>query len=354
MGVCFNKRLNERLVLEPAPESPVKRRQNLRLSTVPIQRDPASQVAAHAKHFVNAPNSPLPDTELNEKAEVSSRTVVEGVLLRDRQHGFQDKLQSSTGEMAPAHLPGLSIGVVCKKGLKPESPNQDDFAIVLDPQFRMFCVFDGHGYHGHEVSNYAKKTLPGLLGNSPFLNTDPEKALRKAFLETNKKLSEECRGTEALFECYLSGTTATVGLLTKDALYLAHVGDSRAVISTPTGPQFATKDHKPNLPEEEARILQHGGEIKKLPEDIPYRIFKRGDSGPGLSISRALGDEFAASVGVSANPEISKFQVNEDTEFLVICSDGVWEFISDQEAVNVLTKLGSNCKMAAERLASMA
>ena len=64
-----------------------------------------------------------------------------------------------------------------------------------------------------------------------------------------------------------SGTTATVALLGPSRLQLAWVGDSRAVVGV--GPAwgqwtcgFATEDHRPNLPEESARILQAGGTIQ--------------------------------------------------------------------------------------------
>lgn len=40
--------------------------------------------------------------------------------------------------------------------------------------------------------------------------------------------------------------------------------------------------------------------------------------------------------GVVANPEIKSFKLNEDHKFVVMASDGVWEFISSQEAVNIV------------------
>jgi len=56
----------------------------------------------------------------------------------------------------------LGIGYTCRKGLKPESPNQDSWIIMqMDERFSLYAVFDGHGKHGHFVSNYVKECMPG-------------------------------------------------------------------------------------------------------------------------------------------------------------------------------------------------
>lgn len=348
MGVCFKRPADK----WPLTKSTVKRRPKPRLSTAPVHRD--RPILAQTKHLFEAPNSPLPATEYNELTEVRSRGVIEGVLLKEGQPGFQDKPQVSRGDLSLGTLPCSRIGVACKKGLKSDSHNQDDFSITIDPDFQLFCVFDGHGAYGHEVSHYVKKTLPELLSNSPKLKIDPEGALRTVFLETNKRLSEECQLPHVSYNCCFSGTTATVALVVNDTLYIAHVGDSRAVVSGKTKSLLETTDHKPNLPNEQTRIIQSGGEVKKLPNDIPYRVFKKESGKPGLSISRALGDECAASVGVSAAPEILQIPIDQNSERLLICSDGVWEFLSNQEAMDIVNKSQENCRVAAEQLASVA
>jgi serine/threonine protein phosphatase PrpC len=53
-------------------------------------------------------------------------------------------------------------------------------------------------------------------------------------------------------------------------------------------------------------------------------------------MSRSIGDFVAASVGVSAEPEFFETELVEEDKFLVIASDGVWEFISNEEAVNII------------------
>jgi serine/threonine protein phosphatase PrpC len=50
---------------------------------------------------------------------------------------------------------------------------------------------------------------------------------------------------------------------------------------------------------------------------------------PGLAMSRSLGDLLAHTVGVSSLPEVISYQVGIDDKFIVIGSDGVFEFLSN-------------------------
>ena len=52
------------------------------------------------------------------------------------------------------------VGFSCKKGLKPEAPNQDSFFIVrAGDDLSIYGVFDGHGPSGHDVSDFVKNEL---------------------------------------------------------------------------------------------------------------------------------------------------------------------------------------------------
>jgi serine/threonine protein phosphatase PrpC len=52
---------------------------------------------------------------------------------------------------------------------------------------------------------------------------------------------------------------------------------------------------------------------------------------PGLAMSRSMGDKVAHSVGVTAEPEVLEFTLSLDDKFMVIASDGVWEFLSNED-----------------------
>ena len=57
---------------------------------------------------------------------------------------------------------------------------------------------------------------------------------------------------------------------------------------------------------------------------------------PGLAMSRSLGDGIAHSVGVSSHPETKEFLIGTDDKFVVIASDGLWEFISNEEVSRIV------------------
>ena len=48
-------------------------------------------------------------------------------------------------------------------------------------------------------------------------------------------------------------------------------------------------------------------------------------------MSRSLGDLFAKECGVIPTPQIIEYEINANTKYMVICSDGVWEFIQNEQ-----------------------
>lgn len=57
---------------------------------------------------------------------------------------------------------------------------------------------------------------------------------------------------------------------------------------------------------------------------------------PGLAMSRSIGDNVAHSIGVSPDPEVHKYNLNESHKFIVIASDGVWEFLTNEEVGKIV------------------
>ena len=49
-----------------------------------------------------------------------------------------------------------------------------------------------------------------------------------------------------------------------------------------------------------------------------------------------MGDRVAHSVGVSAEPETMEFTLGLNDKFLVIASDGVWEFLSNEDVAQIV------------------
>jgi serine/threonine protein phosphatase PrpC len=102
-----------------------------------------------------------------------------------------------------------------------------------------------------------------------------------------------------------------------------------------------SRDHKPDEEDEAARILSRGGRIEDYRDENgdpigPARVWLRDCPYPGLAMSRSLGDAAAASVGVIAEPEILECSLSEDDSFVVIASDRVFEFLSNEDVVRIV------------------
>jgi serine/threonine protein phosphatase PrpC len=99
-----------------------------------------------------------------------------------------------------------------------------------------------------------------------------------------------------------------------------------------------TRDHKPTEIDEMERILQKEGRIQPFYEEGepygPMRVWVKNEEYPGLAMTRSFGDRMAATVGVISEPEIKEFNLTEEDKFLIIASDGIWEFISNEECIN--------------------
>ena len=71
---------------------------------------------------------------------------------------------------------------------------------------------------------------------------------------------------------------------------------------------------------------------------------------PGLNVSRSLGDIIAHSAGVSSQPEFTHTQLDKKDAFMILATDGVWEWTSSQEAVDFVAQ-DNDAEAACERLA---
>ena len=104
-----------------------------------------------------------------------------------------------------------------------------------------------------------------------------------------------------------------------------------------------SKDHKLDDLVECDRILQAGGRVDSFKdtqnplESIgPKRVWLPDQDVPGLAMSRSMGDCVAHSVGVSAEPEVLEFTLGPNDRFVVIGSDGLWEFMTNEEVCEIV------------------
>jgi serine/threonine protein phosphatase PrpC len=250
----------------------------------------------------------------------------------------------------------LSLGYTCRKGLKPDSANQDNFLVLKAQDISVLCVVDGHGAFGHVVSDLVRTRLPALVARHQSEN------IRVAFLDGFRKMNAEVQrhAKTRNFDANYSGCTASLVVIRQGQLHCGWVGDSRVVMGKwnekgEIKASEVSRDHKPERADEKARILASGGEVRKLEHDVPFRVFVKNRNFPGLAMTRSIGDFGAAAAGVICQPEIFSRAVEETDVFLLLCSDGVWEFMSSEEAVAMLAKFpAAEAQAAVEALAEEA
>ena len=141
------------------------------------------------------------------------------------------------------------------------------------------------------------------------------------------------------------GTTAVTAVLADNVLSIAWVGDSRAVLAQGNRAIRLTRDHKPGLPDEEKRIKEAGG---KVDEDDAGTLRVNGI----LSCSRSLGDpELKNPNVVSPVPEHKTVTLTPRNSMLIIGTDGVFDYWSDQMLVDFVSKYGARegCDAALKR-----
>lgn len=126
-------------------------------------------------------------------------------------------------------------------------------------------------------------------------------------------------------EVALGGSTAVVVLLTPEHIVVANCGDSRAVLYRGGKAIPLSFDHKPDRPDELARIEAAGGRV----------IFVNGARVEGiLAMSRAIGDKYLKPI-VSSEPEITFTKRQPEDECLILASDGLWDVLSSDLACEV-------------------
>jgi len=253
------------------------------------------------------------------------------------QHGGGKSFKSVVGV---ATIPNFGKG---------DPENQDTYVSSQNGSKCFVGVFDGHGERGARLSNFARHHMTQSLFGHQKLHTDPRSALEGAYAYTHKQI--ETLGPEA----QLSGTTAVSAYKHRDKLFVANLGDSRAVLgrcSSSCGDKLQaidlSSDQKPDRPDEKERILAAGGTVDQMCFPVvhrgsikwmragPERVMDRNGMG-GLAMSRSLGD-LRLRPYVSCQPEVVERKLDSRDKYLVLGSDGVWDHVSSQEAVSIAGK----------------
>ncbi|KAF5479377.1 hypothetical protein F2P56_000208 [Juglans regia] len=203
--------------------------------------------------------------------------------------------------------------------------------ILGDPKQALFAVIDGHG--GHAAADYVAKNLGRniveALDNVGEEDDQLEKAIRKGYSVTDEEfLSQE-----------ISSGACVASVLLKDGeLHVASAGDCRVVLSREGLATVLTNDHRPSREDERLRIQNSGGFVHC--RNGVWRV--QGS----LAVSRAIGDLHLKDWVIS-EPDIKSLRITSDYDFLIMASDGLWDKVNDQEAVDVVSReknLLKSCK----------
>ncbi|KAJ3698707.1 hypothetical protein LUZ61_002412 [Rhynchospora tenuis] len=196
----------------------------------------------------------------------------------------------------------------------------------------LFGVFDGHG--GVRAAEFVKQHLFSNIIKHPKFISDTKSAIADAYNHTDSEFlkCENGQNRDA-------GSTASTAVLVGDRLLVANVGDSRAVICRGGNAIAVSRDHKPDQSDERQRIEDAGGFVMWAGT---WRV------GGVLAVSRAFGDRLLKQF-VVAEPEIKEEKVDNSLEFLILASDGLWDVVSNEEAVAMVRPI-EEPQQAAQRL----
>ena len=257
----------------------------------------------------------------------------------------------------------LSLPGKNEKGKK--KINQDSYLIVKNlnrvSNFNIFGVLDGHGDDGHYVSQFVKSFIIQSIKNHPSIKplNDPKEIYKKLIannyeLISNIFIDADIQIQKEKFDSQESGTTIVLVIQLEEHVICANAGDSRAIAiydeNFKDNKFFSSKiyplsfDCKPELPNEKKRIYKCGGVVEKSYDTdeesdeeihIPFRVWAKGENYPGLAMSRSIGDIDAKRVGVIPNPQIVEYIIGYSTKYILVCSDGIWEFLKNEDCMKI-------------------
>lgn len=282
-----------------------------------------------------------------------------------------------------------------KKENQVPKENQDSYIImdnVLDlSNYYIYGVMDGHGANGHLVSQYIVSKLHEFFQNSSnyfprkkkrrgseqdtsltaiteekiinVLQHNKYELIQKFIKDTNNDLENE------KFDVHFSGSTCVLIFKIGDRLIISNVGDSRAILVRQNSSyikqvwevESLTNDHKPDTPFEKERIENSGGLVEQCKDEQGtvggiFRVWEKGEDYPGIAMSRSIGDSVAKKIGVICESEISLKYIDQSFRFIVIGSDGIWDFIDNNEVMNIVKPFyeKNDCEGACKELVKKA
>ncbi|MGD2252365.1 MAG: protein phosphatase 2C domain-containing protein [Anaerolineales bacterium] len=247
-------------------------------------------------------------------------------IPRDASSRSTRRLQTKRKRWSSAMSPHILVGSGQSAGIE-RNHNEDAYLTLVGtsagdpgmPDFGVFAVADGMGGHrSGEVASavsvrvvaqrLAEETLPSLLDYQAKGETTPLLEIVRQSIEGANQDVVECAPG--------SGTTLTVALLLGGQLTIGHVGDSRAYIIVDGKTNIITRDHS---------FVERMRELGRLT--------------PEEAASHPQRNVLYRAIGQGANLEVDVFTCPAPKDgYLLICSDGLWGVVSDEEISRTIAK----------------
>ncbi|XP_031428993.1 integrin-linked kinase-associated serine/threonine phosphatase 2C isoform X2 [Clupea harengus] len=211
-----------------------------------------------------------------------------------------------------------------------------------------FAVFDGHA--GARASRFAAEHLHHTLV-AKFPKGDSEnldKLIKKCLLDTFRQTDEDfLKKASSQKPTWKDGSTATCVLVVADVLYVANLGDSRAVLCRSEQGEDSgakkcvtlalSKEHNPTIYEERMRIQKAGGTVRE------GRVLGV------LEVSRSIGDGQYKRIGVISTPDLRRCQLTANDRFIILACDGLFKVFSPEETVQYVLTVVQDTSVAVEK-----
>eukprot|EP00560_Eucampia_antarctica_P008646 CAMPEP_0197826142 /NCGR_PEP_ID=MMETSP1437-20131217/3130_1 /TAXON_ID=49252 ORGANISM="Eucampia antarctica, Strain CCMP1452" /NCGR_SAMPLE_ID=MMETSP1437 /ASSEMBLY_ACC=CAM_ASM_001096 /LENGTH=425 /DNA_ID=CAMNT_0043426439 /DNA_START=64 /DNA_END=1338 /DNA_ORIENTATION=+ len=290
------------------------------------------------------------DVMYDEKARIALGKLDRQLSEEEYENALNELKECGNNDEATMAMVGYKGG-----GSMKDQINQDrGFVLspfVLDikiPNCRILGVFDGHAKMGEIVSEYAVQEVPKRLTlklelaltdevrkDSEMTDIAVKRALVETFVEIDQEIPTKGKG----------GCTASVVLQLDSKLYIANAGDSVSLVasyfagSDKVNVVYVSREDKPDLPDEYARITDMGGAVY-VPTQIEKETYKESSRAigidpatgrqVGLAMSRSIGDWVVP--GVIAEPIVDVLDINDiiadaihnnkqDDSSLTMCAD---------------------------------
>ncbi|TDH64860.1 hypothetical protein CCR75_001979 [Bremia lactucae] len=236
----------------------------------------------------------------------------------------------------------------------------------LHPQ-SFFAVYDGHG--GDEASSFLSDVLHHSLITAFFMHTSELKPLLTMTIEElqsiiMKRLTNAFERTDEEFlrtsDRPQAGSTATTVFVAGKYLFVANVGDSRTVLSRNGTAERLSNDHKPSRTDEAQRIRETGGfvihgrimgelAVSRAFGDAPFKSFDLVEPLVDDIDTKARNEYNSQELPVNPNdilkgplviptPEFTVTELTDECEFVMLASDGLYDVLKDQEAVDFVRR----------------